>query len=125
MQQAKSALAEYEIYDATTLEQAERLVVEDGISLFVVGIHFDDSRAGELIKFIRKDAKHKTTPILVLRTAASQVADYLRSTMDVMKSVQTISEYLELELEENPGPIIKEAAARCLANHSSKMASDI
>lgn len=41
-----------------------------------------------------------------------------------LKFVQAISEYLELALSENPGLIIKEAAARCLATHRSKVASD-
>lgn len=89
------ALRGYELLTATTLQEAERLLLEDGIDLFVVGIHFDDSRGVELIKVIRKDSRHAKNPIVVARLIPSDHAQILRQTMDVMCAMQVVNAYIE------------------------------
>ena len=93
------ALVGYELLKATMLQEAERLAIENGIDLFVVGIHFDDSRAMELVKFIRDDGKHKRTPIIVVRYWPSQHEAILRQTIEVMITVGAVSAYIEADSE--------------------------
>jgi CheY-like chemotaxis protein len=94
-----AALAGYELLKVATLQQAQNLVLEEGIDLFLIGIHFDDSQAMELIRLIRSAPKHKSTPIVVMCLTASGMGSVLRQTMDVMKAIHTINDYLELESE--------------------------
>ncbi len=93
----RAALAEHELLETTTFGEAQRLVLEDGIDLFVICIFFDDSRAMELVTVIRTDPKHKQTPILVVRVTPSEMADFIRHTMNTMKTLHVISDYLELD----------------------------
>ena len=55
----RQALSGYELVEVTTFELANRMLMEDGFKLVVVGIHFDDSRAIELINILRQDENHK------------------------------------------------------------------
>lgn len=98
----ESALAGYDLYTATSLQQAQRLIWEDGIDIFVIGIHFDESRAMELVKLIREEPKHRKTPIIVVRFWPSDNAKILRQTIEVMKSVRAVSDYIEADSEERP-----------------------
>lgn len=91
------ALRGYDIVQATTLTQAERLVTEDGIDLFVVGVHFDESQAMELLKFIRTESAHKNKPIIMVRLLQSEHVNLLRQSLEVMQLLHGINEYLELE----------------------------
>jgi DNA-binding response OmpR family regulator len=91
------ALRGYEVMQAGTLKEAERLTIEDGINLFIVGIHFDDSRAMQLITTIRLDEHHKTTPIVVVRLSASEHTEMLRMTLDTLVKLNIINEFIEFE----------------------------
>jgi hypothetical protein len=68
----------------------------------------------ELVKLIRLDPKHKQTPILVVRLTPSAMADFIRQTMDTMKSLRVISDYLELEDDPIADVKIRDAAAEYL-----------
>jgi len=94
---AKVALADYELLVVQTMQQAERRIMESSIDLFAIDIHFDDSRSMDLIKVIRLEPKHKKTPIVVLRLGRSDMGDFLQRTMDVMKTVHDISDYVKLD----------------------------
>lgn len=98
----EDALAGYELLLTTKLQEAERLLIENGIDLIVVGIHFDDSRAMELVKTARDSSSHKKTPIIVVRYWPSEHAQILRQTMEIMKSVRAVSAYIEADAEERP-----------------------
>lgn len=108
------ALAGYELLQATSLHEAERLVLESGIDLFVLGIHLDDSRCLPLIKFIRSNKHHSTTPIIVVRLLPSANPQILRHTLDAMKTIHGISDYLELEGDPQSASKIRERAEKCL-----------
>lgn len=110
----RAALAGQELLEALNMQEAQRLVMKDGIELFVIGVHFDDSRAMELVKFIRLDPKHSQTPIVVVRLTPTTMADYMRQTMDTMKSLQVISDYLELEGDPAAQARIQEAVTKLL-----------
>lgn len=93
----RAALAGHELLEPKDLHEAERLIQEASIELFVIGVQFDDSRGMELVKRIRLDQAHKKTPILIVRVTPSEMASFIRQTMDTMKSLGVISDYLELE----------------------------
>jgi len=111
-----NALAGYDLLTASKLLEAERLLLEDGIAIFVIGIHFDDSHAMELVNFIRNNPKHGQTPIVMVRLLAARNAKMLRNTLDAMKSTQGINEYLEFEASEmsSAGAKIRAAVECCL-----------
>jgi response regulator RpfG family c-di-GMP phosphodiesterase len=92
----EAALADYQILSATTLSQAEQLIIEDGIDMCLISVHFDDSRSVDLIRLIRESKHHKHTPICVLRLLPTQNAAYLKQTMTTIQLTQEIGEYLEL-----------------------------
>jgi DNA-binding response OmpR family regulator len=110
------ALQGYELLTASTLMEAERLLLEDGIDLFVIGIHFNDSHAMELIKLIRSNKNnHAKTPIVVARFAPSEHAKILRETIEVMKVVHAVSDYIEKDGQpETFGARLREAVERFL-----------
>jgi response regulator RpfG family c-di-GMP phosphodiesterase len=104
----------YELLQATAFSEAKRLVCEHGISLFIIGIHFDDSQAMALVKFIRTEKHHKETPIVIVRLLPSKNANMLRQTLDVMKTIQGISDYLELVNDPQASNKIRAAVDNCL-----------
>src|ERR1700679_2832024 len=109
-----AALAGYEISDAITIEQAERHLAEEGIDLFVIGMHFDESRATEFVKTIRGDAGYAKAPIIVLRLLPTGRAKLWRQTFDAMKKMHTISDYLELQDDIQSAQKIRKAVEKCL-----------
>jgi response regulator RpfG family c-di-GMP phosphodiesterase len=91
------ALYGYRLLKATNKHEAEALVINDSIDLFVVSIHFDDSRAVELISFIRKHEKHDLRPIVVIRFMPAANTEVLRDTVNGLIKVGSVRSYLELE----------------------------
>lgn len=91
------SLAGYEVLHAATTKEAERLIIENGIDLFILGIHFDDSRAMQMIATIRLDEKHKAAPIFVVRLSSSEHAQMLKETMETLVKLSVITEFLEIE----------------------------
>lgn len=96
-----SALEGYDLVVAHDVEQAIRLIQEDGeIDAFVIGILFDDSQGMELIKTIRLDKNRKHIPILVTRFMPSQYEEMLAHVMGTMKALGSINEYFEADYNE-------------------------
>ena len=114
LRQVSTALSGHEILETTTLRQAERLVLQDGIDIFVIGIQFDESRAVDLVKSIRLDPKHKATPIVMVRLTPSNMADSIRQTMNAMTSILSINVYLELEDDQLAAQKIRDIVATFL-----------
>lgn len=106
---------DYDVLAVTSLDQARQLLeVESGIALFLIGAHFDDSQALELINVIRSKEQYLTTPLIVVRTMHSEYADMLKQTFTVMKTVKGITEYLDFDSEKEAGPTVTEAITRAL-----------
>ncbi len=114
--QIRAALLGHEVLETATIRQAQRLIVEDGIELFLIGIHFDDSRAIELVNYIRLDQRHRKTPIAITRLTPTDMANFIRQIMDGLKRRQTISEYLELEGDPLAAAKIKDAVTMLLSS---------
>lgn len=108
------SLSEHELLATTSLKQAEELLKADGIDLFVVGVHFDDSRALEFINQVRLDGRHHATPIVVFRSQPSDHAEILKQTFQVMKTIRGVTEYLELDADD--GEQLRASINRALVN---------
>jgi response regulator RpfG family c-di-GMP phosphodiesterase len=104
----------YELIEVTTLPEAKRLSAGVHIDLFIIGIHFDDSHALELVKFIRTESDHKKAPLLIIRLLPSQNPQILLQTIEVMKPLQQIGEYLELEFDSDQPKQIRNTVERLL-----------
>ncbi|MDR3617460.1 MAG: hypothetical protein P4L53_28145 [Candidatus Obscuribacterales bacterium] len=110
-----SALQGYNVVLVTSIDAARYQVMEDGFKLFVIGIHFDDSRAVELVTELRKDGKHKYTPVILVRLLSSPLADFLRNTTELLCKIGTVTKYLELDTDPEPGKAILDAVDKALA----------
>jgi hypothetical protein len=77
---AKTALKHlYKLSFASTLREAERLLTTQHFDLLIVGIHFDESRGMELLKFVQ-GAKQLKIPVLVIQ----EVPPELSTTSDIV-----------------------------------------
>lgn len=113
-----SALAGFEVLTVGTMLEAKRLILENGIDVFIIGIHFSESRALELIQIIRTDEKHKLTPILVIRMLGSDYPAILKQSMNAMRALRVVTDYLELE--GNNFSKIKEQIRECVDRNIPK-----
>ncbi|MDR3615311.1 MAG: hypothetical protein P4L53_17260 [Candidatus Obscuribacterales bacterium] len=121
----EAALADYEVLSATTLSQAEKLIFQDGIDMCIVSVHFDDSRAVDLIRLIRESKNHRHTPICVLRLMSTKNAAYLKHTMETMQLTQEVGEYLEVDDDPRFAEKIKSAVQQQLKTTSSAKVVDL
>lgn len=105
----------YDLLVVTSMEQARRLLDhERGITLFLIGAHFDDSRSMNLINEIRAKEAFESTPIIVVRTIRSEYADVLKQTFTLMKSLNRITDYFDFDSQEDAGPTVVEAVNQAL-----------
>jgi response regulator RpfG family c-di-GMP phosphodiesterase len=103
------ALAGYDLLIASSIKEAERMTLEDGIDLFVLGIHFEDSRATELANIIRRSAVHANTPIILVRILPSTIAKFIRSSTNALKTSGIITDFLEFQKTDEIAPVLKKA----------------
>lgn len=109
-----TSLQGYDLVPVTTIEDARYHINQGGIDLFLIGIHFDDSRAVEMITGLHQNPKYQTTPVVVVRLLSSQLVDFLRSTTGALIKLGTISQYLEIEGDPDASIKIKEAVKAAL-----------
>ena len=123
LQVTKTALSGYEVVTVDNIQRAKHQVMEDGIDLFLLGIHFDDSRAIELVSFIRNDEKHKKTPIIIMRVLPTLMVDSLRTTINALIKTGTVSQYLEVEGDQDPVDKIRKAVQKFLPKQNADYAA--
>jgi hypothetical protein len=109
----ESALHGYELVIATDFMKAELMIIEDGIDCIVIGIHFDYSRAVELVSAIHKSEKHKTTPVILVRYSPSTNEQMLRFTVNQFIDLGTVKDYLELEHDADAAEKLRAAVDAC------------
>ena len=90
-----AALEGYELLIAKDKSEAKKLILENDIDICVIGILFDDSSGMELIKIIRLGERNKNTPLFITRFMPSQHERMLRSTLETMVAIGTVSDYFE------------------------------
>jgi response regulator RpfG family c-di-GMP phosphodiesterase len=105
----RQALAGYELLLVPSLQDAERMTLEGGIDLFILGIHFDDSRATELANAIRRSAAHATTPIILVRILPSTIEKFIRSSTNALKASGIITDFLEFQKNDEIASKLKQS----------------
>ncbi|MDR3617356.1 MAG: hypothetical protein P4L53_27615 [Candidatus Obscuribacterales bacterium] len=104
------ALAGYDLRIASSLKEAERMTLADGIDLFVLGIHFEDSRATEFANIIRRSEAHAKTPIILVRILPSTIEKFIRSSTNGLKASGIITDFLEFQNNDEIAPGLKKLA---------------
>jgi DNA-binding response OmpR family regulator len=64
----KRILPDHELVFSRTLADAQRCADADGFDLVVIGVHFDDSRMFDLLRFVRTAARHGERPVVCVRS---------------------------------------------------------
>jgi hypothetical protein len=108
------ALSDYDVLATTSLNQAITLVRDERIDIFVIAVHFDDSRSIDLVNAINGVPGHSGTPLIVFRTLSSQYTDMLRQTLSALKSVGKITDYYEFESDSEAWQKLRTAVAMTL-----------
>lgn len=90
-------LDNYDLLKVTTLKEAQRLILENGIDLVIIDMAFDNGSVMDLVSFVRENGRHFDTPIIVTRSKPIEEAEFIRSLMNTLCSVRIVSEYLELD----------------------------
>lgn len=90
-------MAGYDLSEVKTLESAKEQLERTDIDLIVVGIHFDDSRAVDFMKAVREHENHKETPVVMVRSLPSDMADFLRHCIREVSKLYRISSYIETD----------------------------
>jgi len=103
------ALSCYDVIAMSTLAQAQRAILDDDIDVFVIGIHFDDSNALDLVRQIRSCQKHYCKPVILIRVLPSQFAKTLKHSVMAVQKLYDIADYLELEQSDDPALELCEA----------------
>ena len=108
------ALEGYDLVVVSDVMGAQYQIMEDGIDLVIIGIHFDESRAIELVNIIRSDDKHKKTPIVLIRLSPTGLSESINVTTAALIKIGTVSEYLELESDPEAALKIKDVVGSLL-----------
>lgn len=103
------ALKDFELVCVTDAQGARAQIAQHHFDLILVGMHFDDSRAVELISHLCQTENHKNTPVILVRMLPSKVAAFLRSTAESLIKVSSVRQYLEVEGDSEAASKIKAA----------------
>jgi len=90
-------LSGYDIIFAETSMQALDLLKTNHVDLIICGIHFDDSRALDLVTKIRKSGTNDKTPIIMARLLPTDLGPMLKQAVNVLNNELGISRYIEVE----------------------------
>lgn len=92
-----SIFADCEITVASTLKAAIDQL-DRPFDLIIVGVHFDDSRAVEMLQQVRKSKLHKHTPFFFVRTRDSSLATLIHKSIKALGKAYKYNGYIETEL---------------------------
>jgi len=109
----RAALSGYALIEASSFERAETAILEESIDLFLLEVHFDDSRATELVNIIRRNTQHLCTPIIIVRLAPSELLGPIRQTMISLIALSRINDYIEFRSDK----LSDEYIANCIARY--------
>src|SRR5262245_11502480 len=57
-------LAAHELVFVRTLEEAKSTLTGRNFDLIVIGVHFDESRMFDLLRYVRWQERHRATPVI-------------------------------------------------------------
>lgn len=111
-----AVLAEFDFRSAFTLDDALRLLDSPmNFDLIIIGVHFDDSRAVDLLREIRSRPKYELTPILFIRTQPSNISQILEQSILSLKDAYRVNGLIETELLDEDDCKIREEIVRMAA----------
>jgi DNA-binding response OmpR family regulator len=61
-------LAGYELVAVHALEEAQRAIERTQFDMIVVGVHFDDSRMFDLLRYLQSSGRHAGRPLVCVRS---------------------------------------------------------
>jgi CheY-like chemotaxis protein len=62
-------LSGHELTFVNTLDEAKRTLNGRNFDLIVIGVHFDESRMFDLLRYVRWQERHRATPVVCVLTA--------------------------------------------------------
>ena len=98
-----------EVRFVQTLSEAKQLLNSVRFDLVIAGVHFDDSRAVELLQIVRTNKKTEKTPFVFIRTRHSSMALEIEKTINTLQKALDHSGLIETDvLSEDDALIRKE-----------------
>jgi CheY-like chemotaxis protein len=61
-------LAGYSLSFVRTLDEAKSILAGHNFDLIVIGVHFDESRMFDLLRYVRGQERHRATPVVCVLT---------------------------------------------------------
>jgi len=61
-------LAGHELVFVRTMGEAQRALAGAKLDLIIVGVHFDESRMFDLLRYVRWQERHRATPVICVLT---------------------------------------------------------
>src|SRR5262245_55566601 len=62
-------LAAHNLVFVRTLDEAKSVLAGRNFDLIVIGVHFDESRMFDLLRYVRWQERHRATPVVCVLTA--------------------------------------------------------
>lgn len=111
---------------AATLEEA-REALGRGVDMVVCGIHFDDSRMFDLLRYARADPRFRPVPFICFRDLESELAPALFESLDIACTALGAAAFVDLfTLKKRHGIADADAAfRRILLDRLERPESDV
>ena len=84
----RECLPGHDLHFVRTLGAAIRELRGDGYQLIVIGMHFDDSRMFELLRYVRGLSQHKDVPVICVQCQEVMLSEaVLKNMEDAVKAL--------------------------------------
>lgn len=84
----RECLPGHDLHFVRTLGQAVRELRKDGYQLIVIGMHFDDSRMFDLLRYVRTLHVHKDVPVICVQCQEIMLSSaVLKNMEDAVKAL--------------------------------------
>lgn len=97
-----------------TLSEARQLLNSVRFDVILAGVHFDDSRAVELLQIVRANTKTQNTPFVFIRTRHSSMALEIEKTIITLQKALDHSGLIETDMLAEDDDLIRKELFRRL-----------
>jgi PleD family two-component response regulator len=91
-------LAGHDLAFVRTLDEAKRILINRNFDLVAIGVHFDESRMFDLLRYIRWQERHRATPVVCVLTADFQHQAIAAEGLEIAVKALGGTAYLDLKL---------------------------
>lgn len=98
-----------------TLSEARQIISTVRFDLVIAGVHFDDSRAVELLQIVRTNKKTEKTPFVFIRTRHSSMALEIEKTINTLQKALAHSGLIETEMLAEDDELIRKELFRSIS----------